>query len=227
MRRRSRGLRQEDVAILCRVSTRWYAAFERGECATQNEALLNAIAHVLKMDHEEISRLYLLTVGSDPPDTRQGLRIPPELVSFVRRQSPHPSLLLDSSWNLLAWNTPAAEWFEDFSALDEEDRNFAVWVFGDAAAQRFAAVAEERAAVVAELRVHCARRPWDQDLRSVVSKVMATGGEARGLWREQRLRVPPACRVRRLRHPHRGVRDLLGVTCRLPAGMQFLTHSFA
>ncbi|GGM45351.1 transcriptional regulator [Longimycelium tulufanense] len=224
--RRDTGLRQEDVAIMAGLSTRWYAAFERGELTTPNSQILESISRVLRMDEAERTCLYLLASGHEP--TRHEApraTVDAGLREFVRSQVPKPTMVTDLSWQLLCWNSAVTEWFANFSDHNEEDRNFALWLFSEDAAQRFVEINSERCALIGQLHTDYARHPGHPDLERVISRLLAISHQARVLWDQFHLAPSNRYFTTCLSHPRYGQRGMFGVTVKLRSGLRLLTFT--
>lgn len=103
-RRRSSGLRREELSSLAGVAVSWLAKLEEGRAHAVSPDVLDALAHALKLDRAERSHLFTLAglrvQRSDPPAPR----VTPALRALLVALEPNPAYLLDRAWNMVAWN---------------------------------------------------------------------------------------------------------------------------
>ncbi|PRY45245.1 helix-turn-helix transcriptional regulator [Umezawaea tangerina] len=133
-RRRTPGLRREEVAELADIGVDWYVRLEQGRTVTPSATTVDALARALRLDEAEKAHLRALARNvarrgfereTVPPTTRR-------LVESLDR----PAYLTGRRWDVLAWNTAAAELITDFGSRAEEDRNILVYLLLDPAARR-------------------------------------------------------------------------------------------
>ena len=104
--RRTPGLRREEVAVLAGVGVSWYTWLEQGRDINVSGEVLDAIARVLRLTEPERAHLYLLAGLNPPRADGQGSEVTAELRRLLDAW-PHPALLRDRQWNLLALNDAA------------------------------------------------------------------------------------------------------------------------
>jgi len=127
-RRRTPGLRREEVAQLCGVSTTWYTWLEQGRPVRASASVLRRIAEALQLSRAE--RVYLFEIARCVvPDSSEAyaLEIPTGLKDLVDRM-PVPVYVLDRQWNAVAWNGRAARLFRPW-LFESEERNLLRFVF--------------------------------------------------------------------------------------------------
>jgi transcriptional regulator with XRE-family HTH domain len=104
-RRRTPGLRREEVAALAGIGVSWYTWLEQGRDITVSTAVLDAISTALRMTEPERAHLYLLSGVNPPPlSGRRDVSVTPELLNLLDAWLPRPAMLQDRYWNLLAIN---------------------------------------------------------------------------------------------------------------------------
>ncbi|SFW85117.1 helix-turn-helix transcriptional regulator [Amycolatopsis australiensis] len=153
-RRRTPGLRREEVAELAGIGVDWYIRLEQGRTVSPSPATVEALARALRLDDAE--RAHLRALARNPartPFTREKV---PEATRRLVESLAEPAYVTGRRWDVLVWNRAAAELLADFGAVPEEDRNVLVQIllgerarrlFGDGwAAQARHAVAQFRAA---------------------------------------------------------------------------------
>lgn len=201
-RRRTPGLRREEVAQLAGISATWYAWLEQGRDVSASPDALARLARTLKLTPAERTYLFELAGKRDPaaggaandPD-----RMPAGLASTLEAIAV-PAYLLDRTWTARAWNGPAARLFTDWLGRDG-DRNLLRYVFLDPAARRFIADWDDRARrVVAEFRTDHSRHLDAPELRSLVDDLRARSSDFRQLWDEQSVTAREGG-VRTFEHP--------------------------
>jgi PAS domain-containing protein len=156
-RRRTPGLRREELAQLCAVSTTWYTWLEQGRPVKASLAAWSRIADALRLSRAE--RLYLFELAQSPgPDSlaEPASEVPVELKYLVDHMA-IPAYVLDRQWNAVAWNRRAAALFRPW-LLEPADRNLLRFVFLHRAARSLIVDWNRRAArLVAEFRSDAAR----------------------------------------------------------------------
>ncbi|WP_116068547.1 helix-turn-helix transcriptional regulator [Asanoa ferruginea] len=202
-RRRTPGLRREEVAVLAAVGVSWYTWLEQGRDINVSAEVVDAVGKALRLSTAERAHLYALA-GLRPPcaDLRadRGAAVTPELRQLLDGWSPRPAVLRDRHWNLLAVNDAAAAIY----GYGPEDHNCLVTFFTSArhrdAHLHWAAVAP---AVVAAFRADVAHAPDDPEYRRVVDELNAVSPEFAELWARHDVQVPGQM-VKAVRHPEAG-----------------------
>lgn len=125
-RRRTPGLRREEVAMLAGISTTYYTKIEQGRIAVSEQALSD-IMRVLKFNHGERAYAFALARGRTArhPDYPEYLeeRISPALQSMLVAQNPNPAQIMGRRWDILAWNQASCAVLGDMDAMPPEARN--------------------------------------------------------------------------------------------------------
>lgn len=129
-RRRTPGLRREEVAQLAGVGLSWYTWLEQGRPITVSEQVLESIARVFKLDWAERRHLFLLARAHPPSLLQNSEEVPsiaPGLQDLINSFGVCPVYVLDQCWNIISWNRSACEVFVDFSSLPAHKQNL-VWL---------------------------------------------------------------------------------------------------
>ncbi|MFD0695318.1 helix-turn-helix transcriptional regulator [Paenibacillus sp. GCM10027628] len=127
-RRRTPGLRREEVAILANVGIDWYTYLEQGRHINVSAEVLERIASVLKLDGPERRHLFLLASKQLPlGEPKITSQVSLSLQSFLDSQSFSPAVVMDARLNIIAWNEAYCALFEDIASLSVEERNI-VWM---------------------------------------------------------------------------------------------------
>jgi len=129
-RRRTPGLRREEVAQLAGVSATWYTWLEQKRPIGVSSGVLENLARVLRLDPAERMQLFQLALRQPVLDSRSR----PETVSplirrLLDRTDPIPAFVLGRRWDVLAWNRAALAFFLDFEQVPANERNMLWLVF--------------------------------------------------------------------------------------------------
>ncbi|MFE6893533.1 helix-turn-helix domain-containing protein [Streptomyces sp. NPDC057694] len=199
-RRRVPGLRREEVAQLAGVSVDYYIRLEQGRGASVSDAVLDAVARVLRLDATE--QAYLRSVarparagrGESGQRVRAGLRL---LLDTIDKA---PAFVLGRRMDVLAWNA-LGDAVLGFSAMAPKDRNMPRQVFLEPAARelypQWAAVAAE---TVAYLRLDAGLHPSDPHLARLVGELSLASDDFRRLWADHEVKRKTAG-AKRMLHP--------------------------
>lgn len=207
-RRRVPGLRREEVAQLAGVSVDYYIRLEQGRGPSVSDAVLGAIARVLRLDETE--HAYLHAVARPPKKgaaRRTAPRVRPGIQLLLDSMERTPAFVLGPAMDVLAWNT-LADALLGFSRIAPAHRNTALQLFLDPEVHDmypdWAAVAAQ---TVAHLRLGAGSHPEDRRLREVVGELSLKSEDFRRLWADHQVR---ACMygVKRVRHPVAGLLTL-------------------
>lgn len=125
-RRRTPGLRREEVAQLAGVSTTWYTWLEQGRDVKASASVLDCIATALQMNADERKYLHSLAFesGSEPlPPRQEPVQLSPSLRKIITELAYCPVIVSDRRCNIVGWNPAAAYVFLDFAQIPPEERN--------------------------------------------------------------------------------------------------------
>ncbi|TQS42241.1 helix-turn-helix transcriptional regulator [Cryptosporangium phraense] len=195
-RRRVRGLRREEVALLADVSVPYYALLEQGREVRPSAGVLDALARALRLPPPEHALLYRLA-GADPPAGSGPEVVSAGVVDLVARLDPCPTYVTGRNWDVLAANRAARALFGVFD-------NLLVFMFTDPRA-RYVYVEWEReaAAQLARFRAASAHRREASDVVALVSRLRDASDEAARWWASPDV-APLSAGSKLLRHPSVG-----------------------
>ena len=206
-RRRTPGLRREEVAQLADISTTYYTFLEQGRDVRPSHQVLNALAGALLLSAAERAHLFDLVHGP-PAEEKQGADVlAPEVAALVDRLHPWPAYVTGRCWDVLASNRACRALWADWPAMPPEQRNILWWTLMDPAA-RVVLVdwkAEARAQL-ARFRSASARHPEDAQFRSLIERLQSGSRETRKWWPEHEV-TPLSSGTKRIRHADLGVID--------------------
>ena len=186
-RRRTPGLRRDEVALLAGVGATWYTWLEQGRNVRPSAEVLSALATALRLDSAERRHLYVLNDRS-PPEPRP---IGPEQVEEPLRRmldslTRQPAYILGRRWDVLAWNRAAASLFGDYEERVGDERNIMHMVFADKAHRKLLIDWDQLApAVLAMFRADSARYTGDPEFERLIAKLMQSSAEFRLWWSRQ------------------------------------------
>ena len=159
-RRRTAGLRREEVAQLAGVSTTYYTFLEQGRDVRPSRQVVAALAGALRLSSAERAHLFQLagiTLAAD--DQAQAETVAPVVGAMVGRLDPFPAYLKGRRWDVLAANRAARALFADWPARAPGDRNMVWWMFTDPAARKVYVDWEQEASdMLARFRAAAARQ---------------------------------------------------------------------
>jgi transcriptional regulator with XRE-family HTH domain len=185
-RRRTPGLRREEVAQRANVSATWYTWLEQGRGGAPSADVLDRIARAMMLTDVEREHLFLLGLGR-PPEARYHAPegISPRLQRVLDTLEYSPAFVRTATWDVIAWNSAAAAVLTDYSTLPDGQRNVLRMMFRDsrvrAAQSNWQSVARY---VVASFRADVARAGAARNVQSLVDELCATSPEFAAMWRD-------------------------------------------
>jgi transcriptional regulator with XRE-family HTH domain len=205
-RRRTPGLRREEVAQACGMSPTWYTWLEQGRDIAASPPALSALARALQLTPAERAYLFELADRRDPNLSgragEEGMDVPPALARAIAAID-GPAYLLDSLWNARAWNRPASALFVGW--LDgASDRNLLRYVFLSPVARKIIPDWQARARrVLAEFRADSSRHLEDAELQTLVEDLRGRSALFAQCWTEHAV-VDRTGGERTFDHPREG-----------------------
>jgi len=187
-RRRTPGLRREEVAQRAGISTTWYTWMEQGRDVSVSPAALARLAQALELSAAERAYLFEIAGKRDPHAPTTPTDGAPETVIDAVKAIRDPAYVLDRYWNAVAWNRAAENLFEGWLRAPAENpaRNLLRYIFTTPAAQRLIGDWEDRARrVLAEFRVDYGRALEDRAMMQLVEDLQRTSRIFTATWAEQ------------------------------------------
>ncbi|WP_092528900.1 helix-turn-helix transcriptional regulator [Amycolatopsis arida] len=207
-RRRTPGLRRQEVAQLAGISVDYYVRLEQARGARPSRQVLAALARALLLTADE--REYLFRVaGEAPPPTAGPSREVPAGIRHLLATLPNPAYVLDATYELLAWNRLATHFLGDPAAPGAE-RNVIRVIFrrpDDDPHWDSPASVGFAMATVADLRAAMARYPGDRGIAELVTELTATSARFTEMWNEHHVQVRRSM-VKHIVHPTVGPLEL-------------------
>jgi transcriptional regulator with XRE-family HTH domain len=205
-RRRTPGLRREEVAQRANISPTWYTWLEQGRGGAPSADVLNRIARALMLTEVEREHLFLLGLGRPPEVHYRGdENVTPRLQRVLDALYPSPALIRTATWNVLAWNRAARVMLMDFAAIPPGERNILRFIFLDAGARAAHADWESVARfVLGAFRVDAARAGAAAEIAPLVEELRRSSPEFNAMWQDNDVRGPHGEAVKHIHHPTLG-----------------------
>jgi transcriptional regulator with XRE-family HTH domain len=201
-RRRTAGLRREEVAQRANISATWYTWLEQGRGGNPSADVLDRIAKALMLTEVERENLFLLGLGR-PPEVRYrgGDAITPRLQRLLDALAYSPAIVRTAAWDVVAWNRAAAAVLTDYGSLPPEQRNVRRMIFCDPRV-RAAQFDWERVAryVVGAFRIDAARAGAAAEVEPLVDELCRSSPEFAAMWRDNDVQTL-GDGVKHLHHP--------------------------
>ncbi|SKA31820.1 helix-turn-helix transcriptional regulator [Consotaella salsifontis] len=204
-RRRTPGLRREEVAQRANISPTWYTWLEQGRGGAPSADVLDRIAGGLMLTEPEREHLFMLGRGH-PPEARYKPvdGVTPRLQRVLDALGESPAIVKTATWDVVAWNRAAAALLTDYARLPPRQRNILRLIFGNS---RIKAVQEDWMGVaryvVGAFRADAARAGADKEIAELVEELSLASPEFEALWRGNDIAASGEC-VKRLCHPEVG-----------------------
>jgi transcriptional regulator with XRE-family HTH domain len=190
-RRRTPGLRREEVAQRANVSATWYTWLEQGRGGAPSPEVLERISRALMLTEVEREHLFLLGLGR-PPEVRYQVTegVTPRLQRVLDSFELSAALVKTSTWDVVAWNRAAAVVLKDYASLAPEQRNILRLMFLDpqvrAAQPEWKSVAQF---VVAAFRADAARAGASRNVQALVDELSRLSPDFAAMWRDNDVRT--------------------------------------
>jgi transcriptional regulator with XRE-family HTH domain len=227
-RRRTPGLRREEVALLAGMSADYLMRLEQARSTQPSTQILGALAHALRLSDDERDHLYVLAGHRPPAGRLAGNHVRPGLLFLLDQLKTVPAEILSDLGDLLAQNAMAEALFGSVCAVREHDHDQdhnIVWRWFNDPRLRAAYPEDEHdyysRVHVADLRAAVARRAGDPAATALVNRLRASSTEFAALWDLHEVAVRRQNRFR-VRHPAIGLIELDAETLLTPSEDQRL-----
>ena len=190
-RRRTPGLRREEVAALAGVGLTWYTWLEKGRDISVSATFLDNLSKALKLDAAERRHLFLLTHQRLPSELgKTWCSVPPLVQTLMDDLPTRPAYILNLRWDVLAWNGAADKLF-NFSYYAPERRNMLWLLFTDPAMrQRLSPWETQISQMLSSFRRDFARAAQDPAIDALVEELAKVSTEFKQLWKTQEVNAP-------------------------------------
>ncbi|AHG21374.1 DNA-binding protein [Chania multitudinisentens RB-25] len=202
-RRRTSGLRREELAQISGISATWYTWIEQGREVSISPYTLARIAKALRLGHAERHYLFTLARITDPEEEQLQDPINTAVLHSVHQMTV-PSYLLDLTWNMLAWNPQAEDLFSGWLG-QAKTPNLLHFMFFHPQAKRLVNDWEDRARrVVAEFRAETSHHQNTEEIRAFVRNMTHNSEPFHYWWKQQDVMAREGGE-RVFTHPQQGV----------------------
>ena len=204
-RRRTPGLRREEVAHLAGVGATWYTWLEQGRDVRASFEVFESIARALRLTPAERAHLILLGRGEEaPPCKAPPERISPSVRRLIESLGPNPAYVIGRRWDYLAWNRAACALFGDIGRLPRPARNHLWQMFMDPARRELFTDWEQGSRLaVAKFRADSAKYLGDPSFEELIHSLRQSSPEFCKAWKRHEVATAGAGR-KEIRHPELG-----------------------
>lgn len=204
-RRRTPGLRREEVAQRANISPTWYTWLEQGRGGAPSSHVLDRIASGLMLTEPERDHLHILAFGHPPePRYRSHESITPRLQHVLDAMPFSPAIIRTATWDVVAWNKAATVILTDYAKLSKERRNILRMIFSD---ERLRASQDDwrnvARYVVGAFRADAARAGAGVEIRQLVDELSASSPEFKAMWEDNEI-TGTREGIKRVHHPELG-----------------------
>lgn len=183
-RRRTPGLRREDVAALAGVSVTWYTWLEQGRDIHVSADVLERVSETLKLSPTEREYLFALVQNRPPPPKGLGdAEINPAILRMIESLA-MPAIVMTARWDVIAWNRMAVAVFRDYEQIPPDRRNLLrILLIDDAFYQRESELYDAMAQrVLAKFRVDYSQFSGESEFESLIAELEGESDAFRRLW---------------------------------------------
>ena len=205
-RRRTPGLRREEVAQRAHISPTWYTSLEQGRGGAPSPEVLDRIARALMLTDLEREHLFLLGLGRSPEVRyKKDAGVTPRLQRVLDALNPSPALIRTATWDVVAWNRATTVFIMDYESLPPNQRNILRWVFLDPSVRAAHGEKWEGVArfVAGAFRADVARAGAAAEVKPLVDELCHLSAEFRSLWRDTEVHGASEV-VKHMTHPTLG-----------------------
>ncbi|WP_442907063.1 helix-turn-helix transcriptional regulator [Kitasatospora sp. NBC_01250] len=182
-RRRTPGLRREEVAQLAAVGVTWYTWLEQGRDIQVSGQVLEAVSRALLLDPNEREHLYILAGAGNPTPSKDCPVITPAVRQMLDQMTLLPSWVLNSRYDILAYNAMCVRLLGDFGQLPPEERNVVWLIFTNPAYQsRWLDLEAAQQQVVGRMRGAMADHVADPAWKALVARLRQASPEFEERW---------------------------------------------
>jgi len=183
-RRRTPGLRREEVAQRASISPTWYTWLEQGRGGAPSAEVLDRLASALLLTDLEREHLFLIGLGR-PPEARyrKGDGVSSRLQRVLDALEPSPALIRTATWDVVAWNRAAPVMLTDYGALPPGQRNILRSIFLDPQSREMQVDWESVARfVLGAVRLETARAGAGDEIRPLIEELCRLSPEFEAMW---------------------------------------------
>ncbi|MEU1932168.1 helix-turn-helix transcriptional regulator [[Kitasatospora] papulosa] len=206
-RRRTPGLRREELALLAGISATWYTYLEQGRDIRVSDQVLGALASTLRLDRHEREHLFRLAGHAPAVEAEKAELLAAEVSAVPHLLQPQPAYIIDGTYDVLSCNAAAHDLFPNLTTVADRPANFARWTFLEPAARDVIVDWETEArGLLARLRMLAGRHPGNIRFTRLIDELKTGSPYMRAWWPQYDVQVQRGGR-KRLRPPKREVAD--------------------
>ena len=184
-RRRTPGLRREEVAQRANISAKWYTFLEQGRGGAPSPEVLDRLSRALRLTDAEREYLFQLSQPRQPAKVQDAGSVPPSLRRLLDAMEYIPAFVKTPVWDIVAWNTAAAAALTDYGALAPAQRNLLRLLFAEPETRTDMADWEMHARfAVAAFRRETTRLGPSEAAETLVQELSETSSTFDGMWRD-------------------------------------------
>src|ERR1700739_1968118 len=202
-RRRTPGLRREEVAQRANISPTWYTWLEQGRGGAPSAEVLGRSSPALMLTGVEREHLFLLGLGR-PPEVRyqKNEGVTPRLQRVLDALEPRPALIRTATWDVVAWNRAATVILTDYASLPPEQRNILRFIFLDPRVRAAQYDWQNMARfVLGAFRIDAVRAGASSEVEPLVEELCRLSPEFKAMWRDNDVPSGHGEAVKHIRHP--------------------------
>lgn len=205
-RRRTPGLRREEVALRANISATWYTWLEQGRGGAPSAEVLHRISDALMLTDVEREHAFILGLGRPPEVRYRGVHdISPRLQRVLEAFGPTPALIRNAMWDVIAWNDAAAVALTDYGRLAPHERNILRVMFLDPGSRARQLDWESVARfVVAVFRADAARAGASVAMQALADELCAASPDFTRMWQDNAVQQLGEG-LKQIRHPEVGL----------------------
>lgn len=183
-RRRTPGLRREEVATRAHVSVTWYTWLEQGRGGPPSDEVLERLARALALDRADREFMFLLAQQRPPPikGATSSAALTPALQRVLDGMPTHPAVVKTLTWDIVAWNAAAAAVLSDYAAQPPGGRNLLRRLFTDPVMRGMPDWEANARFAIAAFRVDAARAGDSPEAAALAEELQAGSKDFRRLW---------------------------------------------
>ncbi len=202
-RRRTRGLRREEVAQRANISPTWYTCLEQGRGGAPSADVLDRLSRAFMLTDAEREHLFLLGLGR-PPEARyqKNNGVTPRLQRVLDALDPSPALIRTAMWDVVAWNRAATVMLVDYGTLPPDQRNLLRLMFLNPYARTIQNDWESVARfVVGAFKLDAARAGAAAEVEPLIDELCRLSPDFRRMWRDNEVHGAHGEAIKHIHHP--------------------------
>ncbi|MGC4944482.1 helix-turn-helix transcriptional regulator [Kribbella sp. DT2] len=204
-RRRTPGLRREEVAQLAGVGITWYTWLEQGRDINVSSQVVEAISRTLRLDRLERNHLYTLTGLPTGPVSGECVGLPPSVQKMLDQASPYPGLVVNARYDVMAFNDAYCKIMLDMAQIPVEERNLLWLIFVSKRWQcTFTDADSIKLHMVAGFRAASADHLGEPSWHDLTQRLLAESPEFTDLWNRYDV-AAPSNKIKLVDHPRVGL----------------------